>query len=299
MNHPDIAIVNFSSIPDRQVLHAIRSVNRQVMDDFLPIWGSAYVCQLHNTPFGLSSEEDMADEPVKAAGVIYLVDEAHLTGALGYHASNASEVPYGFVFTDLGDWTITLSHEVLELIIDPTVNIFVPGPDPRFPGEPDRWLFHTYEVCDAVERTSYSIDGVEVSNFVTPQYFHDGDAAGTRNDFLGVGVASFGVTPGSHLGVIDPNTWEWDVIYGRENVPSPRNMARCHEFTSKIPRARLDEEGIKSSHLNETFERFVGSSKLPAIKRMQGMSRGQRYAEASKRLRYGRSPVPGANSTPR
>ena len=34
----------------------------------------------------------------------------------------------GFVFTNLPDWTVTLSHEVLELIIDPTVNIFVPGP---------------------------------------------------------------------------------------------------------------------------------------------------------------------------
>jgi hypothetical protein len=82
----------------------------------------------------------------------------------------------------------TLSHEVLELILDPTVNLFVPGPDPR---NAANLVLHTYEACDAVERFSYTIDGIAVSDFLTPSYFTQGEALGTRNDFLGVGVPSF------------------------------------------------------------------------------------------------------------
>ena len=119
------------------------------------------------------------EDPVQAEAVVYLVDEANIAGALGYHDLNNAEVPVGFVFTDLGDWTVTFSHEVLELIVDPTVNILVPGPDPRAPNDPNAWLLHTYEVCDAVERTEYVIDGIALSNFVTPMYFAEGDAPGS------------------------------------------------------------------------------------------------------------------------
>lgn len=48
--------------------------------------------------------------------------------------------------------------------------------------------WHAQEVCDAVERTSSEIDGLRVSNLVTPEYFRPNDALRTRNDFLGVGV---------------------------------------------------------------------------------------------------------------
>ena len=102
---------------------------------------------------------------------------------------------------DPNDWTVTLSHEVLELIVDSTVNLFAPGPDPR---DANNLVLHTYEVCDAVERTTYLIDGIAVSNFLTPSYFTIGDAVGTRNDFLGVGVDSFGLTQNSHIQFLRP-----------------------------------------------------------------------------------------------
>ena len=101
-----------------------------------------------------------------------------------YHDMNAREVAVGFVFTGSGDWTVTLSHEVLELIVDPSVNIFLPGPDPRDPNNANKWLLHSYETCYAVERTSYTIDGVRVSSFVTPSYFRCGDVRRTQlHDF--------------------------------------------------------------------------------------------------------------------
>lgn len=241
-NTPDIAVVNFSSVNDRTVQRAVRVMNRQVNEDFAPVWGSSYACKLHAPAVDLTNPDHLAEEPVPAEAVIYLVDSAHLSGALGYHSTNSVEVPTGFVFTDLGDWTVTLSHEILELIVDPTVNIFVPGSDPRDPDAQEAWLWHAYEVCDAVERTVYEIDEVWVSNFVTPSYFSFGNSQGTRNDFLGVGVDSFGVLPGCHLGTLDPVTYEWTDIQGSEYPSRQLVRRRMEAFSLGNERSRATDE---------------------------------------------------------
>ncbi len=265
MSIPVIAVINFSSISDREAQKAIRAINRQVAEDFMPIWGSGYRCKLHASPFDPGEPDVIQEDPVQAEAVVYFVDEANITGALGYHDLNNSEIPVGFVFTDLGDWTVTFSHEVLELIVDPTVNILVPGPDPREPDNPDAWLLHTYEVCDAVERTDYDIDGIAVSNFVTPMYFAVGDAPGTRNDFLGVGVDSFGVTPGSHLGTVDPSDFSWVEILGN-NFPS-RNISesRMKQFGRKgqRPSAGKKQEALLTEY--KSASHVEGTKGLPDL----------------------------------
>lgn len=216
MNLPEIAVYNFSSKSDAEVQRAVRSINRQVTEDFLPIWGGGYLCSLKNHTFVGNPDEDIANEPVTAEAAMYIVDESHLQGAAGYHFMNGREVPYGFVFTEANNWTITFSHEVLELTMDPNANCFVPGPDPR-PGQ-NGIVLHTYEVCDAVERTSYLIDDVAVSNFVTPQYFVDGNANGTRNDFLGTKLKSFKALPGCHLGFFDLAANEFEIFVQPGNL---------------------------------------------------------------------------------
>ena len=195
MPFPTISVVNFANLLDSDVQAAIRAVNRQIREDFAPIWGAVWDLRLHGSSFNADDIDSLVEEFVQGEAVLYIVDEGHLPGAAGYHAINGREMPYGFVFiTDPNDWTVTLSHEALELIIDPTVNVMVPGPDPR-PGGQNNIVLHAYEVCDAVERTSYLIDGVRISNFITQQWFFPDDASGTRNDFLGVGVSSFDATP--------------------------------------------------------------------------------------------------------
>lgn len=127
MDLPDLAIVNFSDIPDREVRSAIRAVNRQVLEDFLPIWGSGYYCKLHHREASTqrNQPEIIAADPVDAAAAIYLVDRLHISAALSYCSLNTAELPVAFVFSDLGDWTVTLSHEVLELIVDSTLGFFL------------------------------------------------------------------------------------------------------------------------------------------------------------------------------
>jgi hypothetical protein len=288
MSIPSIAIINFSSRPDPEVQNAIRAINRQIQWDFMPLWGQGRELRLHAASFEPGSEpEKVLEERVAADSVLYLVNESTLPGALGYHSINTAELPAGFVFTQEGDWTITLSHEALELILDPNTNAFIPGPHPH---DPNKLVLHCYEACDAVERMSYTIDGVLVSDFVTPHYFQPGEAPGTRNDFLGVGVKSFGVTRGSHIAFIDLATGKFDQVIGESTPASSLAAKRQQAAEHDKPRRPSDEQLAKL--LADTRER-LGRRKAN-LGPLRGVTRTARYRADAEALRARSGAKPGA-----
>jgi hypothetical protein len=274
MSLPSIAVINFTSTLNGQAVQdVIRAVNRQVLEDFVPIWGYGRVLRLHAVDFNPAAPDALAPEKVAADSAMYLVDEASLPGALGFHDLNTRDVPVGFVFVlDPNDWTVTLSHEVLELILDPTVNIFVPGPDPR---NASNLVLHTYEACDAVERISYNIDGIGVSNFLTPSYFTVGDAPGAQNDFLGAGVSSFGATPNSHIAFFDLSTGTFETVFGQQ---TPLRAAAARKLPTLVdhPKAkRPPEERLQQILSNYRAKKpRLDCSGLPNLR---GITRTGRY----------------------
>lgn len=204
------AINHTEHLSDEEVQAAVRAVNRQVQDDFEPYWSLGARLRLEGRSPGGPKTMDPPD--MRGDAVLYLWDQADVQDAIGYHEANNAGIPYGFVFTEisreLGEaWTVTFSHEVLEMIGDPEVNLLVMGPHPD--PKQKRDVFHWFEMCDAVQAESYLIDGVAVSNFVLPLYFTGGDEKGGRNDFLAVAkgrrrLRSFGVNPGGYIGFYDP-----------------------------------------------------------------------------------------------
>lgn len=207
-----ISIINHTEgkLRDDDVQFALRAVNRQIKEDFEPYWSLGATLRLEGR-----STARKKSPPVDMRGdaIIYLHTAADADDALGYHDTHYRGIPCGYVFTDVADeleesWTTTLSHEALELIADPEVNLLVMGPHPR---RPRRTVFHWYEMCDAVQGESYDIDGVAVSNFVLPLYFTGTEERGGRNDFLGNRhggrtLRSFGANPGGYIGFFDPRT---------------------------------------------------------------------------------------------
>jgi len=99
-------------------------------------------------------------------------------------------------------WTADLSHEILELIADPLVNLLVKGPHPS---RPRHEVFHYREVCDPVQAQTYRIDGVHVSNFVLPNYYNTQGERREPNDFLGTGVPAFRWAEQGGIGFWDPS----------------------------------------------------------------------------------------------
>ena len=226
-----ISVVNHTNnkLKDEQVQNGIRAVNRQIAHDFSPHWHLHAELRLEGS-IGDDPDQERLPE-LRGDAIIYLWDEVNVDEALGYHETNAAGVPFGFVFTELvkqlGEpWTVTLSHEALELIADPEVNLLVAGPHP---GDPDLEVFHWYEMCDAVQNETYKVDGIEVSNFLLPLYFTADPEAGGRNDFLGrkrkgQALRSFGINPGGYIGFYNPATQQDEVHSLRNDKRASQRM---------------------------------------------------------------------------
>lgn len=134
-----------------------------------------------------------------------VLDDSDSPGALGYHDVDAMGRPVVFVFAkttiqDGGSWTVTLSHELCEAARDASCTLWCQTPDGRM---------RAYEMCDAVEADSYvkEIGGraVQVSNFVTPEYFFATVPPGTRTDHMDTlkGQVAPARSPGGYDIVVD------------------------------------------------------------------------------------------------
>lgn len=204
-----ISIINLTAgkIKDSELQKVIRAINRQIHEDFAPHWHRYATLRLEGHITDKPKKNDLVN--IRGDAVIYLWDKVEGNDAVGYHDINDGGIPFGFVFLEVANeigepWSVTLSHECLELIGDPEINLLVAGPHPD--RKQRRQVFHWYEMCDAVQDDKYEIDGILVSNFVLPLYFTKGDEYKGRNDFMGTNLKSFGVNPGGYSGFYDPRS---------------------------------------------------------------------------------------------
>jgi len=236
-----ISVVNHTggTLSDEKVQDGIRAVNRQIAHDFKPHWHVEAELRLEGS-VGKRPDEKRLPE-LRGDAIIYLWNGVNVDDALGFHETNAAGVPFGFVFTDLvkelGEpWTVTFSHEALELIADPEVNLLVVGPHPA---DPDKEVFHWYEMCDAVQDEKYKVDGTWVSNFLLPLYFTPDAESGGRNDFLGrlhkgKSLQSFGINPGGYIGFFNPESKDDETFA----LKGDRRAAKRLKIKSKAKLAR-------------------------------------------------------------
>lgn len=226
-----ICVVNNSRLPDRDVLPVIVAINVQLVT-FAYYWSTVAQLRLEG-----SRGRRISMKELRGDALIYLQDEP-AKDALGWHDADQYGVPYGVVYTrdPAEPWSVTLSHEVLELLLDPHCNRLAAGPHPD-PSE-ERDVFHWYEACDAVQASTYEIAGVEVSDFVLPGYFTPGEEPGMRLSYLGVPLRSFGVAPGGYVGFYDPQhgehrTWFAD-LEAREAFESRGGHGRSGRYQTLL-----------------------------------------------------------------
>lgn len=259
-----ISVINHTNgkITDEELHRVIRAINRQIAEDFEPYWSISGRLRLEGRSTKKPDQVKVAD--MRGDAIIYLWDEVDVDDAIGYHDKNNRGIPFGFVFTEIAaelnePWSVTLSHEALELLGDPETNMLVMGPHPS----EDRDVFHWFEMCDAVQTETYKIDDVDVSNFVLPLYFtgtRETDEVGARNDFLGrlIGgktLTSFGINPGGYVGFFDPETGDHEtfsndgdqIAMNRLQVKSKAKQARRsirYRNFDKLVRAQA-KRGVK------------------------------------------------------
>jgi hypothetical protein len=158
----DIVFINQSASVSAGDLSAIvAALQIQINRDFAPVWGTIATLHIATGPEG--------------AWMFYLQDEIDQPNALGYHTDEnglpIARIDIAGSIAAGQDWRTPISHEVLEALADPQCMRMAPnGVD-------------IIEVCDPVEETIYTINGLVVSNFVLPAYF--GLNAGAKYDFNG------------------------------------------------------------------------------------------------------------------
>ena len=117
-------------------------------------------------PSGLGlSGEALQHQESKATDwqFIYLDDVTKVADTDGYHDLTIHGGPVSFVFVSTvlenGEpVSLTASHELFEMVIDPIANMWA---------EATRGREFAYEMCDAVEEDTFLVDGLQMSNFVT------------------------------------------------------------------------------------------------------------------------------------
>lgn len=159
-----ISVINESTVlADNDVPPVIAALQKQVTDDFCPVWGTNAELKMvaKGTP------------PPAGTWWLVLLDDSDQANALGYHDLTTEGLPIGKVFagSDLKagtSWTVTASHELLEMLADPNINLTVFAQNTNTAG-----ILYSYEVCDACEDESlgYKIENVLVSDFVYPAWF--------------------------------------------------------------------------------------------------------------------------------
>jgi len=212
---PTIAIQNLSTVlTNAQVQAAVAALQIQLDRDWQPAWGTTA------TLLFLSKTQPI---PINT-WPIYIMDNSDVAGALGYHDEANKGRPYGRVFakTDAQygySWTVTLSHELLEMMADPFVNLTVFNQNTNTAG-----TLVAYEVGDPVEddRYGYTINGILVSDFVFPAWFDStATAAGTKYDQRGLLHAPFQILPGGYVSIFNvTNGSGWTSITA-DNVEVP------------------------------------------------------------------------------
>lgn len=153
----NIAIVKQTDqIQDSDLVEVAAALSKQATEDFGPSWG---------VPANVNYYADSKKIPLGTWPII-IMDDIKEPGAAGYHTDENGQ-PYALVqYAD--SWSVTVSHEMLEMLEDPLGKTLHAAKSIK-PGEGN--VRYLVEVADPCEDISYEIDGVDVSDFVTPYYY--------------------------------------------------------------------------------------------------------------------------------
>jgi hypothetical protein len=192
---PEIAVFNAAKTALGVDLDAlVTALQRFVTDDVVPVWG---------TPARLLRT---AGFKPGAWGFIFL-DTADAPNALAYHDLTPDGLPLSKVFVKTireagASLTVAASHELVEMLVDPAINLLTTGPDPK--------AAYAYEAADPVEDDSlaFKVNGFAMTDFVFPSYFESFHKPNsTKFDYRGKVTRPFQILAGGYQLVFRNGKW--------------------------------------------------------------------------------------------
>lgn len=203
-------------------------VNFDALIAAMQVYVTRYVAPIWGTPATLVK----ASTYRQGAWAIVFVDDADVDGALAYHDLTPQGYPLAKVFVkttlDNGELvSVSASHELVEMLVDPAINLMSVGPDGN--------TMYAYESADPCEALSFPVHGIPMSDFVYPAYFEAfRKPRSTRFDYLRAISRPFQVLKGGYQIIFHEG--QWSQVFGskakarqfhKEDRRGHRSEARC------------------------------------------------------------------------
>jgi hypothetical protein len=191
-----IALVSEStSVKAADLTRTAAAIQNQVTQDFGPVWRRSATVDAFTT---------LDDVPLDYWPMV--VSDTIPYQAEGIHLDNKYG-PYALVRYDTG-WSLTASHECLEMLADPLGSRTRRGTSPKAGQGQVRFLV---EVCDPCEAQSFAYErnGVVVSDFYFPAFFASAASKGAQYSFTKSITQPRQILEGGYLSWEDPATKEW------------------------------------------------------------------------------------------
>src|SRR5215472_241792 len=232
-NVPTIACFNQATVTLGVDLDKLIAAMQAFIDrDVAPVWG---------TPAKLAKSTGF----IKGQWAMVFLDNADQPGALAYHDLTPDGLPLAKVFvkTTLANHdlvSVSASHELVEMLVDPAINLLTTGPDPK--------TVYAYESADPVEALSYPVNGIPMTDFVYPSYFENFHKPGSvQFDQMKKVSKPFQILPGGYQ-IIFKNG-KWSQIFGSsaKKKDFAKEDRRGHRSEERRRRKliRADEKAIK------------------------------------------------------
>ena len=217
------------------------ALQKQAMRDLAPAW------DIGATVAAFARVEDM---PLDYWPIIVRDNIGY--NAAGIHLDENGQ-PFALVSADdqRDVWSLTLSHEMCEMLVDPFGNRLVAG-DSIKPGQGR--VNYLVEVCDPSESAdfAYSVNGVLVSDFYTQHFFDPIAAPSARYSYTGALNGPRMIRKGGYISWVDlaTNSW-WQQTWFGGAKPAFRELGRMTSqgsLRSQIDRrtAQFTAEAIAS-----------------------------------------------------
>jgi hypothetical protein len=232
---PTIACFNKAQTALGVDLDKLIDAMQAYVDNFVvPVWG---------TPAKLVRSEGF----IKDAWAIVFLDNADQAGVLAYHDLTPDGLPQSNVFVkttlDNGELvSVSASHELVEMLVDPAINLMTTGPD--------RQLVYAYESADPVEGLSFKVNDIPMSNFVYPSYFEIFHKAGSvAFDAMNAVTEPFQVLKGGYQ--ITFQNGEWKEVFAAKDTEKLTAFAkedrRGHRSELRFKKKLKTSEGSSSA----------------------------------------------------
>jgi hypothetical protein len=229
-----VVLLNESTkkISTAELTRAAQALQVQVDRDFGPVWG----LRAQITALRKGGSIPPKSWPIR------IVNKP--VGGLGIHLDKGGK-PYAQV-KDTADWSVTASHELLEMLADPLGHRFISARDID-PNSNGHRVMYLLEVGDPCEMFAYTIGDIAVSDFILPDYYDPSSRAG-EVDFMGRLAGPLDVPLGGYISWIDPTDRRWHQKHTDGSFMRAKSKVNDKANPRDDRDASLPERGMDDRH---------------------------------------------------